>query len=87
MAEWICESCVYYPPSSCDGKPCCMCDTDDPLLNCYCENETFKKLQKIAKDEFGVSMVRTDDSKSSQMLLDELNDLLKQTKESNHIKE
>lgn len=87
MAEWICESCVYYPPSSCDGKPCCMCDTDDPLLNCYCENEPFKKLQKIAKDEFGVSMVRTDDSKSSQMLLDELNDLLKQTKESNHIKE
>lgn len=51
MAEWICESCIYYPPSSCDGKPCTMCDTDDPLLNCYCENETFKKLQKVAKKE------------------------------------
>lgn len=33
--DWICESCIYYPPSSCDGKPCCMCDPDDPMLNCY----------------------------------------------------
>ena len=23
---WICESCIYYLPSSCDGKPCCLCD-------------------------------------------------------------
>lgn len=23
---WICESCIYYPHSSCDGKPCCLCD-------------------------------------------------------------
>jgi len=36
--EWICESCINYPPSSCDGKPCSICDTDDPMLNCYCEN-------------------------------------------------
>ena len=35
-SEWICESCLYYPPSSCDGKPCCVCrDTDDPELSCY----------------------------------------------------
>ena len=34
-SEWICESCIYYPPSSCDGKPCCMCDPDDSMLNCY----------------------------------------------------
>lgn len=86
MAEWICESCVYYPPSSCDGKPCCMCDTDDPTLNCYCENETFAKLQKIAKDEFGVSIVRVDNSKTSQMLLDELKVELEELK-NNHIKE
>ena len=86
MAEWICESCIYYPPSSCDGKPCTMCDTDDPLLNCYCENEPFKKLQKIAKDEFCVSIVRADDSKTSQMLLDELNAELKHMKDD-HIKE
>lgn len=30
-----CESCIYYPPSSLDGKPCCFCDPTAPLLNCY----------------------------------------------------
>jgi hypothetical protein len=30
-----CETCIYYPQSSGDGKPCCICDTDNPLLNCY----------------------------------------------------
>ena len=39
MSEWICESCVHYPPSSCDGKPCCMCDTSDPVFNCYRKKE------------------------------------------------
>lgn len=39
VKEWICESCIYYPPSSCDGKLCCMCDTDDPYSNCYCKKE------------------------------------------------
>lgn len=39
--EWICESCVYYPPSSSDGKPCCMCDPENPLLNCYRRKEDF----------------------------------------------
>lgn len=33
--NWDCESCVYYPPSSCDGKPC----SDDPFLNCYEKKE------------------------------------------------
>lgn len=41
--EWICESCINYPPSSGDGKPCSMCDTDDPLLSCYQENENREK--------------------------------------------
>ena len=36
------------------------------------ERYSFKKLQQIAKDEFGVSIVKTDRSKTSQMLLDEL---------------
>jgi hypothetical protein len=31
----LCDTCVFYPPSACDGKPCCMCDTDDVLFNCY----------------------------------------------------
>ena len=35
MSNWICESCVHYPPSSCDGKPCSFCDPDDKYLNCY----------------------------------------------------
>lgn len=36
------------------------------------EDGKFKRLQQIAKDEFGVSIVKTDRSKTSQMLLDEL---------------
>lgn len=39
MAEWICESCIYYPPSSGDGKPCSMCDPDCTFLNCYSKKE------------------------------------------------
>ena len=39
MSEWICESCVYYPPSSCDGKPCSFCDPDEPYMNCYSKKE------------------------------------------------
>lgn len=46
MAEYIertngrcgmddCESCIHYPPSAADGKPCCFCDPIDPMLNCY----------------------------------------------------
>ena len=34
-----CESCTHYPPSACDGKPCCVCNPDDPHLNCYEEKE------------------------------------------------
>ena len=30
-----CESCIHYPPSSMDGKPCSSCDTNDVYLNCY----------------------------------------------------
>lgn len=36
------------------------------------EDGKFKMLQQIAKDEFCVSIVKTDRSKTSQMLLDEL---------------
>ena len=39
MAEWTCESCVHYPPSSFGGKPCWMCNTNDPLLNRYEKRE------------------------------------------------
>lgn len=30
-----CRDCIHNPPSSGDGKPCCVCDTNDPLLNCH----------------------------------------------------
>lgn len=30
--SWYCESCVYYPHSSCDGKPCSICDRNDSFL-------------------------------------------------------
>ena len=38
--DWICESCVHYPPSSCDGKPCYACNPDVPMLNCYQKKES-----------------------------------------------
>ena len=30
-----CEVCIHYPPSACDGKPCCICDSDNIYLNCF----------------------------------------------------
>lgn len=39
MDDWICRSCRWYPPSSCDGKPCCACDPDNIYLNCYEKKE------------------------------------------------
>ena len=38
-----CETCVYYPPSSCDGKPCTQCDPESPFQNCYVKNEEDSK--------------------------------------------
>lgn len=34
-----CDTCVHYPPSSCDGKPCTQCDTNSKWLNCYQKRE------------------------------------------------
>ena len=38
--EQACETCTYFPPSSCDGKPCSLCDLEDPKLDCYQMEET-----------------------------------------------
>lgn len=38
-----CETCVYYPPSSCDGKPCTQCDPESPFQNCYVKKEADSK--------------------------------------------
>lgn len=34
-ATMPCEVCIHYPPSACDGKPCCICDSDNIYLNCF----------------------------------------------------
>ena len=49
-------------------------------------DDRFERLKRIAEDEFGVSIVKTDNSKTSQMLLDELKAELK-VLEDKHIKE
>ena len=48
MEGWICESCVYYPPSACDGKPYCACDTSDPVTSCYQGNSLNTKEEEIS---------------------------------------
>lgn len=39
--QWSCKSCVFYPPSSTDGKPCCCCDSDadNPVFDFYTRKE------------------------------------------------
>lgn len=49
-------------------------------------DDRFERFKQMAKDEFGVSIVRVDNSKTSQMLLDELKAELKEL-EDKHIKE
>lgn len=44
--SWDCESCGYYPPSSCDGKPCSVYEPDDPFLNCYEKKEHENEVKK-----------------------------------------
>ena len=36
-----CKTCIYYPPSSCDGKPCTQCDANNPFFNCYVNKEDY----------------------------------------------
>ena len=36
-----CKTCVYYPPSSCDGKPCTQCDPERLFHNCYVNKEDY----------------------------------------------
>ena len=50
-------------------------------------DDKFERLKQIAKDEFGVSIVKTDNSKTSQIFLDELNYALASIEKLNRIKE
>ena len=36
-----CKTCIYYPPSSCDGKPCTQCDPERLFHNCYVNKEDY----------------------------------------------
>ena len=38
-SEWKCETCIHYPPSSFDGKPCCACDPNSDLFSSYSKKE------------------------------------------------
>ena len=39
MDKQTCETCTHFPPSSCDGKPCSLCDSEDTKLDCYQRKE------------------------------------------------
>lgn len=39
--DWTCESCINFPPSCLDGKPCTFCNPEDPFTSSYCRNEDF----------------------------------------------
>lgn len=51
------------------------------------KDETFERLKDIAKNEFGLSIVRTDNSKTSQMILDGLKSELASVEKLNRVKE
>lgn len=50
---------------------------------CMAGTDLFEALKQIAKDEFGVSVVRTDDSETSKAILDWLNAELNRLKTDN----
>ena len=37
------RGCKHWPPSAKDGKPCSVCDTSEPLMNCYDPKTTQKQ--------------------------------------------
>lgn len=44
---YYCQTCVYYPPSSCDGKPCTQCDPESPFHNCYVNKEDYSTKERM----------------------------------------
>ena len=52
------RGCKHWPPSSADGKPCCYCDTSNPLMNCYTPKGTKgrPKKQNPMKEQFRVRL-------------------------------
>ena len=52
------KGCKHWPPSSADGKPCCYCDTSNPLMNCYAPKGTKGRPKKTEtmKEQFRVRL-------------------------------
>ena len=46
--ESVCDLCAYNPPSSGDGKPCCMC----PATTSEHINEGYRKASDVAREIF-----------------------------------
>ena len=42
-----CKTCIYYPPSSCDGKPCTQCDPESLFHNCYVNKEDYSTKERM----------------------------------------
>ena len=54
-----CKTCVYYPPSSCDGKPCTQCDITNPFLTCYREKEFIVKFFQQERKPTNADRIRS----------------------------
>ena len=50
--EYRCETCVHFPPSSTDGKPCGMCDPDSPMLNAHQKRAADPELTYYEPDDY-----------------------------------
>ena len=50
--EYRCETCAHFPPSSTDGKPCRMCDPDNPVLNAYQKRAADPELTYYEPDDY-----------------------------------
>jgi len=42
-----CDTCIHAPPSSLDGKPCCFCNPDDPMMSSYATKITESTLEEM----------------------------------------
>lgn len=45
MSEWICESCVHYPPSTFGSKPCAICNPQSDIFNCYESRDSYEDIE------------------------------------------
>jgi len=74
--SWSCEPCVFYPPSSCDGKPCSQCTIDKyekEIPSCYRGKEDFQLYSESeAKHIFAADKPKTNADRIRAMTDEEL---------------